>query len=139
MLFLQMENFVKSKYEGETLEECFHGKGKYTFDDGTVYLGEFFNGHFHGTGQLVFSNGNRIEGKWTNGILVNKTLFFADNLQYQQESWDYCTDKDRRFHFERLTEIKPIDQTLLSNDPKGLKAIKPGHYGSINRHPNRCF
>ncbi len=49
----------KSKYEGEYLVNWYHGKGKYSFDNGVVYTGEFFKGEFHGEGVLSYPNGVR--------------------------------------------------------------------------------
>lgn len=46
-----------SKYEGEYLANWYHGKGKYTFDNGVIYEGEFFKGEFHGEGILSYTNG----------------------------------------------------------------------------------
>ena len=124
-----MESFVKSQYVGDMVEDFYHGQGKYIFEDGTEYIGGFFKGHFHGPGKMVYKNGDCIHGVWENGILLQKKLIFADGLEFSEKDWDYCTGEDLRFHYERLTEIKPIDQTFLSNDPKGLKKIMPGHYG----------
>lgn len=134
-----MENFVKSKYEGDTVEGWSHGNGKYTFPDGSHYVGEFAKGHFHGKGKIVYPNGNYVEGVWEEGVLKDRKMVFADGLEFSEDSWDYCTGDDQRFHTERLTEIKPLDQTLLSNDPHGLRPIKPGHYGPLTRDPQWRF
>lgn len=52
-----MSVLAKGKYEGETLEGWFHGKGRYTFDNGVVYEGQFSKGEFHGEGVLIYQNG----------------------------------------------------------------------------------
>ena len=134
-----MKQFVKSSYKGDMVEDFFHGKGTYTFEDGTKYEGEFYKGHFHGKGKIIYENGNWVDGEWENGILKNKKLFFSDGLEYNEDNWDYCIGNDRRFYHERLTEIKPLDQTLFSNDPNGLKEIMPGHYGYLTRHTKWGF
>jgi len=36
--------------------------------------------------------------------MIDGDYFFDDELKYEFESWDYCTEeKDRRFYYERLT------------------------------------
>lgn len=134
-----MEKFVRSSYEGEKLEDWPHGAGTYTFPDGSKYVGGFVKGHFHGQGKIVYPEGHTVEGKWEAGRLVERRLVFADGLDFKENEWDYCTGADRRFHTERLTQIRPLDQTLLSNDPTGLRDIKPGHYGGFTRNPRRRF
>lgn len=128
-----MDKFVKSKYEGDQVEGLSHGLGVYTFPDGSRYEGEFSKGNFHGQGKIVYPNGNCVEGTWNEGVLTQRKMIFADGLEYAENDWNYCEGEDRRFQIERLTEIKPLDQTLLSNDPNGLKPIKPGHYGAVTR------
>ena len=62
-----MDEFIKSSYEGDMVEDFYHGNGKYTFEDGTIFIGSFSKGHFHGKGKLTYSNGNWIEGEWIEG------------------------------------------------------------------------
>lgn len=52
-----MSKWTESRYEGETLDGWFHGKGKYYFANGSVYHGDFFKGEFHGEGTIVYPNG----------------------------------------------------------------------------------
>lgn len=134
-----MDQFVKSRYEGDLVNELYHGNGTYFFENGTQYIGEFCKGHFHGKGKILYKNGDIIEGTWLKGEIIEKKLIFHDGLEYMEENWDYCINTDRRFYNEKLTEIQPLDKTLFSNDPNGLKDIKPGHYGLLKRHSNRSF
>jgi hypothetical protein len=134
-----MDSFIKSSYVGDKLEDWAHGNGTHTFPDGSKYVGSFVKGHFHGQGKIVYTDGSCVEGVWEAGKLVERRMVFADGLEFRETGWDYCTDADRRFHIERQTQIQPLDQTLLSNDPSGLKTIKPGHYGDLIRDSGRRF
>lgn len=36
--------------------------------------------------------------------MIEGDYFFDDDLQYEFDNWDYCTEeKDRRFYYERQT------------------------------------
>eukprot|EP00340_Litonotus_pictus_P000496 CAMPEP_0170516876 /NCGR_PEP_ID=MMETSP0209-20121228/3005_1 /TAXON_ID=665100 ORGANISM="Litonotus pictus, Strain P1" /NCGR_SAMPLE_ID=MMETSP0209 /ASSEMBLY_ACC=CAM_ASM_000301 /LENGTH=210 /DNA_ID=CAMNT_0010801949 /DNA_START=7 /DNA_END=639 /DNA_ORIENTATION=+ len=96
-----------SKYEGDYLANWYHGKGKYTFDNGVIYEGEFYKGEFHGEGIMSYPNGGKYKGTWKNGILQNGDYIFKDGLNYKEPArWDYCTHKDRRFYYEIVNNIK---------------------------------
>lgn len=45
-------------------DQRFHGKGKYTFDNGVIYEGDFSKGEFHGEGVLIYQNGVIIKCKY---------------------------------------------------------------------------
>ncbi len=75
-----------------------------------IYEGEFNKGNFHGKGKMTFMNNSFILGTWENGKLIDKQFFFEDELEFKEKNWDYCTLRDRRFHQEKLKEIKPFDQ-----------------------------
>lgn len=55
-----MNLLSQGKYDGEMLENWYHGKGKYTFDNGVIYEGQFEKGEFHGEGTLHYPNGVRL-------------------------------------------------------------------------------
>ena len=52
-----MSKWADSKYEGDTLDGWFHGRGKYYFSNGVIYEGDFYKGEFHGEGVLIYPNG----------------------------------------------------------------------------------
>ena len=43
--------------------------------------------------------------------MISGDYYFADDLHYEFENWDYCTGNDRRFYPERLDIIKPSGAT----------------------------
>ena len=53
----------------EYAEGKFHGKGKYTFVDGSYYEGNFVRGRVTGRGKYVGSSGDVIEGDFRNSYL----------------------------------------------------------------------
>ena len=50
------------KYEGEFIDNTYHGQGAYTFANGDKYEGEFKNGKYYGFGIVTFSSGNKFIG-----------------------------------------------------------------------------
>ena len=52
-----MNSLTGGKYEGEYLDNWYHGNGKFTFDNGISYEGQFYHGDFHGEGLMRFPNG----------------------------------------------------------------------------------
>lgn len=49
-------------YNGEWLNDLFHGKGVYYWTDGTIYEGEFYKGLISGKGKLTKPSGEKYEG-----------------------------------------------------------------------------
>ena len=58
-------------YVGEFLNDMFHGKGTYTYADGTIYKGQFSENYFQGKGTLIWG-----EGEWEGDKYVGE--FFKD-------------------------------------------------------------
>jgi hypothetical protein len=50
--FATMDTALVGKYEGETQNGRYHGRGKITYGD-SFYEGTFFNGQMHGEGKLT--------------------------------------------------------------------------------------
>ncbi len=55
---------------GEFQYRRYHGKGSYTYADGSVYTGEFKQGLMHGQGILTSKNGSVQKGTWENGKFI---------------------------------------------------------------------
>ena len=97
----------KIKYEGEYLADWYHGKGKYTFDNGVIYEGEFNKGEFHGKGIMTYPNGGKYYCEWKNGVLELGDYIFNDGLKFKDSAlWDYCNHNDRRYYFEIINDVK---------------------------------
>eukprot|EP00164_Ancoracysta_twista_P006738 GFYU01009444.1.p1 GENE.GFYU01009444.1~~GFYU01009444.1.p1 ORF type:complete len:770 (-),score=130.59 GFYU01009444.1:1527-3491(-) len=54
-------------YEGEWKEDCKHGFGVYTGQEGNTYKGEWVQGKMEGCGKKVWTNGDVYEGAWRAG------------------------------------------------------------------------
>jgi hypothetical protein len=46
------------------------GKGIYYYENGDVYEGDFLDNQFHGYGKFIFTNGAIDDGLWDNGKLI---------------------------------------------------------------------
>jgi hypothetical protein len=69
-LVKELEPFMKKAdvgYEGEYKDGKYHGKGKYTYVDGSVYEGEWEVDKKHGTGKFIFASGDVYEGEYKDG------------------------------------------------------------------------
>ena len=49
-----------------------HGRGKYCWHDGLVFIGYSTKGQFNGKGKLIYPNGEVHEGNFVNGNLIGK-------------------------------------------------------------------
>lgn len=91
---------IGSHYLGDLLDGLPHGKGRYTFVNGTVYEGDFIAGQFEGKGHYIFQGIGKVEATFVNGRAIGEALTFDDGLQYQPQGWKYCVEGDRRFYHE---------------------------------------
>lgn len=57
MDLIKENEWSNSRYEGQYLDNWFHGQGKYFYPNGVIYEGDFFKGQFHGEGVLIYPNG----------------------------------------------------------------------------------
>ena len=85
-----MNCFSKGKYEGDLLENWYHGKGKFTFETGVVYDGEFEKGEFHGEGTLYYPNGVNIEKNYF--IIRENTRVGGTAANFNLEIMCFLTD-----------------------------------------------
>ena len=137
----------EGKYEGETKDGWFHGKGKFTYENGVIYEGEFEKGRFHGKGVMIYPNGGKYTGEWERGKLLKGTYQFADGLDFEEPNkWDFCTYKDRRFYHERIhgvenPEIEKYADNLFKEIPEGCYDTGDGYYvpekGTIFTYDNK--
>ncbi|VEL15522.1 unnamed protein product [Protopolystoma xenopodis] len=83
------------------------GFGKYKLPTDTQYEGSMKDGMFHGHGTLYFPEGNKYVAEWDKGKPYNGKFIFADGLEFNDTTWDYCNRFDRRFYTEICNGIKP--------------------------------
>ena len=55
-------------YEGHFFDNKFEGKGRYIYNDGSVYAGDWSNGLRHGRGILTKKDGSKYDGTWHNDL-----------------------------------------------------------------------
>lgn len=74
-----------SEFEGEWRNGKPDGKGKWTYQTGTVYEGEFRRGKFHGKGKIAYPNGDYYEGDWIEGHMEGHGVLVSSDATYEGE------------------------------------------------------
>ena len=64
--------FPTATYEGEVKKGKAHGKGTFTFSDGSTYEGKVSKNRIHGNGKYIDASGKVYEGKFKYGTLYVK-------------------------------------------------------------------
>ncbi len=78
-----------SVYEGKFRNNKFSGIGRFTYTDGCVYEGYFKNDKFHGSGVLTYSNGCKYVGDFNKDLRHGKgTLLDADENIISEEIYE---------------------------------------------------
>jgi len=67
--------FSTGVYDGEVRHGKMHGKGKFTYSDGSVYEGSFREGKRHGKGKMTYTTGNVFVGSYKNGKRDGKGIY----------------------------------------------------------------
>lgn len=121
-----METYITgSRYEGDLVDAKPEGTGVFHYPDGTRYQGEFKRGEFHGKGTLYFPGRGSYEATWDHGVIIKGRYTFEDGLEHKQIDWDYCMDKDRRYWFERLSQLAPGgEENIRSHNNGDVKPTK---------------
>lgn len=60
--------YKQGKYEGEIVWDKPNGKGKFTYNDGSIYEGQFKDGCFSGFGIYKWTNGDHFEGMYKDDV-----------------------------------------------------------------------
>jgi hypothetical protein len=66
-----------------------HGKGKFTWPSGKIYVGEYENDTKHGFGTLTLKDGRKYSGRWENGKYIkdsDKKDLTSDGLEETRRS-----------------------------------------------------
>ena len=64
-----------------------HGKGKYTWSDGTIYEGDWEDGKITGKGQIIWSSGAQYEGDFAGGYIHGFGTFTGSDGSIYRGSW----------------------------------------------------
>ena len=108
-------------YEGQFLDGMRHGKGRYFYADGNVYMGMFKYNLFDGLGTFLWENGDYLEGNWRNGVPLTK------EIKHQVRKKTASSRHGTAASGERSDEDKPKKKKKKKS--KKTKTSSPGGYG----------
>ncbi|CAK4085668.1 unnamed protein product [Aphanomyces euteiches] len=110
---------IVSSYEGERVNNCFHGQGIATFVNGQVYSGSFCNGRMHGFGKLVWPDGVVYEGNFEYNELSGRGKY-----SWPDESWYEGDVKGGKRHgngyFQSSNRITSYDGEWVDGKQHGV-------------------
>ena len=76
-------------YEGDFEEDDINGKGKLIYNNKETYEGDFINSSREGKGIFTFKNGDKYEGEWKLDKMTGKgTYIFANGDKYEGDFLD---------------------------------------------------
>jgi hypothetical protein len=110
-----------SKYIGEWKNGKMYGNGVYTYPDGSEYVGEMKDNKRHGEGVYTYPDGSKYVGKWKNDKRDGKgTYIYPDGSKYVGK-WknDKRNCKDSQVALQKLA--------------KASKQHKQAHINTINK------
>jgi hypothetical protein len=53
---------------------CWDGRGRYVYEDGSEYVGSFASGHPHGPGSITYADGRVDSGRWEKGERIGRRV-----------------------------------------------------------------
>lgn len=78
-----------SKYDGEWANGKCNGKGVYTWADGDRYEGEWLDNKFNGSGILTRKDGSRYAGEWKGGLFNGKgVMYYSEEDVFNRAKYD---------------------------------------------------
>lgn len=81
---IEIEN---ERYEGEFLNDMFHGQGTFYFANGDVYVGQWVENKRSGRGIMYFEDGDRYEGEFLNDKFNGKGTYFFKTGVKRAGTW----------------------------------------------------
>lgn len=66
--WMDQEVSIAHEYDGEWLDDKYHGQGVITWNIKSKYVGSFKNGKFDGHGVRTWDDGARYDGQWKDGL-----------------------------------------------------------------------
>lgn len=108
------------KYEGWFKNSLFHGLGKMTYPDRTVYFGEWAEGKRNGYGQQMYASGDILSGVWEKDTVIYGTYLFADGSKY--------VGHFQNFRYSGYGTFCSQDGTILQGDWKDSRLVNGAAY-----------
>ncbi|OWA54500.1 putative MORN repeat-containing protein 5 [Hypsibius exemplaris] len=142
------EKTASTHYAGATKNGRSSGYGRYTTKCGMAYEGNFLDDEYHGKGEIICPDGARFKGVWKKGTLTEGQFIFPDGLVFDagmpgsglpdaNKPWGYCDGFDRRFWDEIQNDLS--GKALLAavdpipNIPKAAMDVRNGYYNVDTR------
>lgn len=89
LLLVVMLFIVQNSIQAQCIEgNCVDGKGKYLYNDQSVYEGSFKNSYANGYGICKYANGNRYEGEWKNHTFEGKGILTLNDGTVRAGIWE---------------------------------------------------
>ena len=60
-----------------------HGYGKFTFNDGTIYVGEYRNGIKQGKGKLIYPGNKIFDGNFDKGLPEGEGIYSENGKTFK--------------------------------------------------------
>lgn len=81
--------FVQLNAEAQCIEgDCVNGKGKFLYNDQSIYEGAFKNKQANGYGVCTYSNGNSYKGEWKNHTFDGKGILTLNDGTVRAGVWE---------------------------------------------------
>lgn len=121
-----MENYTNgNKYVGQKKGDLKHGKGKYTFRDGSYYEGDWNENKISGVGGLYFVDGNiEYNGEWRNDEFNGWGTHYSDRKK--GECWQKYEGEFRNGVKEGRGKMHFRDGSVYDGEFKGGKICGRG-------------
>ncbi len=94
---------------------CQEGFGKYTYQDGSVYVGAFQAGRPEGQGTVYYVSGSRYEGLWMQHTPHGRGVMYYANGRVVGAIWDFGKPAKKLF-VEGASDTRPA--VAIDRDPR---------------------
>jgi hypothetical protein len=116
-----LADWSKLAYNGDTANlrncnrvYCESGFGKYTYQDGSVFVGEFYSGQPQGQGTVYYVSGSRYEGHWKQHTPHGRGVMYYASGRVVGAIWDFGKPAKKLF-VEGASDNQP--SIPIDNDP----------------------
>lgn len=117
-----LADWSKYGYQGDTSAlrncnavDCASGKGKFRYQDGSLYVGDFFQGQPEGQGTVFYQSGSRYEGSWKAHTPHGRGVMYYASGRVVGAIWDFGKPAKKLF-VEGGVDNQPM--VTIERDPQ---------------------